>query len=201
MSAGGNSLPLAAAQKLADRIAGALAPWCDHLEVVGSVRRLRPVVTDLDFAALVKPGCLADFKRRVFQNSQPVRDGDEVLGVRLKNGLVVEFYFARHPERDLMGSRPGTLGLVRLIRTGSQEFNIAMCARAKALGLHLNTTFGVYGPKGWHPDLPIDVRANLVAQFRGRGHCLAAETEEQIFRWLKVPFIPPHEREVKGVGK
>lgn len=192
----GAKMSLSAAEKLAGRIAAEVGQFCEHCEVVGSVRRRRAVVGDLDFAVLLKPGAEREFRVRALANSQAIREGDEVLSVRLKNGVQVEFYFARRGGGDLLRRQPGTLGLVRLIRTGSREHNIKLCAQAKKLGLHLNPNFGVFGPRGWKPNLPAEIRHSLVAQQRGTAECLAAETEEEIFAVLKVPFVAPELREV-----
>lgn len=188
-------MTLAGAEKLAARIAQELLPFCLHCEVVGSVRRRRPLVNDLDFAVLLKPGAEREFRLRALANSTPVRQGEDVLSVRMKNGTAVEFYFARPTSADLLRKQPGTLGLVRLIRTGSKAHNIKLAARAKSLGLHLNPSFGVFGPRGWRPDLPAEVRHGLVMAQRGTAECLAAETEEAIFACLKVPFTAPELRE------
>lgn len=197
MSAGGaHPMTLATAEKLAGRIAAELQMYCEHIEAVGSIRRRRPLCNDIDFAVLLRPGALVDFRRRALANAQAIRDGDECLGVRLANGVAVEFYFARRAETDLIRKLPGTLGLVRLLRTGSKEHNIKLAQQAKRLGLHLNTTFGVFGPKGWKPNLPVEVRAALVAHQYATSECLAAATEEEIFTVLKLDFVQPEEREV-----
>lgn len=195
MSASSNPMPLAAAEALAARIGAELAPFCEHFEVVGSVRRRRPLVNDLDFAVLLRSGAEREFRLRALAKTQAIRNGDDVLSVRLQNGRQVEFYFARRASGDFFRKQPGTLGLVRLIRTGSKEHNIKLCAVAKKLGLHLNPSFGVFGPRGWKPNLPPEVRHALVMQQCGQAECLAAATEEEIFACLKVPFVAPELRE------
>lgn len=195
MSASGNPMPLAAAEALAARIGAELAPFCEHFEVVGSVRRRRPLVNDLDFAVLLRPGAEGAFRSRALAKTQAIRDGENVLSVRLQNGRQVEFYFARREAADLLRRERGTLGLVRLIRTGSKNHNVKLCAQAKKLGLHLNPNFGVFGPRGWKPNLPAEIRHSLVMQQRGTAECLAAATEEEIFECLKVPFVAPELRE------
>ena len=192
----GVKLSMVSAEKLAGRIAAELMPFCDRIEVVGSLRRRRPVVGDLDFMVMVKPGKLRDFKARAQANAQAIRDGEDVLSVRLKNGVHVEFYLARAAERDLLSRRAGTMGVIMLVRTGSREHNIWVCSQAKRLGLHLNPVFGLFGPKGWRPELPAEVRHSLVAQQHGTAQCLASESEEDIFKMLQLPCPRPEEREL-----
>lgn len=110
MSASSNPMPLAAAEALAARIGAELAPFCEHFEVVGSVRRRRPLVNDLDFAVLLRSGAEREFRLRALAKTQAIRNGDDVLSVRLQNGRQVEFYFARRASGDFFRKQPGTLG-------------------------------------------------------------------------------------------
>ncbi len=83
------------ARRYAEAIGQALAPFCKRIAVAGSVRRARPFVNDIDFVVLdPKP---VEFRQRACANSTIVKDGPEILIVRLRDGTQVDFYFARRP--------------------------------------------------------------------------------------------------------
>lgn len=186
---------LADAAALAARIADALRPFCERLEIAGSVRRLRPVVNDLDLVCRVKPGELAALRHRVFERCQPVRDGDDLLTVRLRTGTQVDIYFTRGAERSLMGDHPSNWGSVLLCRTGSREHNLWFAAKVKAHGLHWNPQHGIFGPKGWSLKLPSDVRAGLVAHSRSSAICLASAEEADLYDCVGQDYLEPEARE------
>lgn len=165
---------------IADRIAGELSPFCDRIAVAGSIRRQRPVCNDIDLVALVRDGQAAAFRYRVLQNTQAIREGDDVMSVRLKTGLQVDIFFARHEVPDLLSKRQCTWGTTLLCRTGSKEHNVYLAQVAKRKGWHWNPTFGIFGR---HPRTGLDAC------------CLAAATEEEIFEVLGLAFVPPEARE------
>lgn len=169
---------LAQAVLRAEKISAALAPFCDRIQIAGSVRRRREWVNDLDFVVMLRPGQLAAFKDRVLQNSDAVKNGEEVFIVRMSDGLQVDFYFAHAPSADLLAPIPGNWGSVLLCRTGSKEHNVHLAQTAKGLGFKWETMTGV----------------TMAVDFGGRT-VLASETEEDIFKVLGLGFIAPERRE------
>lgn len=166
------------ARALADKIAAALAPLCERIQVAGSVRRGRPVVNDLDFVVMLKPGELMAFRQRASAQASVVKSGDDIYIIRLKDGTQVDFYFARPPSRDLLVPIAGNWGTVLLCRTGSKEHNIYLAQQAQRLGYKWETMIGV----------------THAVDYSGRS-VLASETEEEIFQALGLDFIPPERRE------
>ena len=163
------------ADKLAGHVKEALAPFCDQIEIVGSVRRRRPVVNDLDLVCLPKLGEFHALRARVLEKTYLVLDGAENLIVRQHvTHFQIDIFVARPTERDLFQSKPGNFGSLLICRTGSKEHNIYLVETAKRAGLRWNPYYGVYD---------------------GHGHCIAAETEADIFRALGLDFIPPEKRE------
>jgi DNA polymerase/3'-5' exonuclease PolX len=192
------SFPLAYAQRIAEQIAAELTPFCEMIEIAGSIRRRRPVVNDIDLVAQVKPGMDRPFRDRVHRNTRPEIDGQQTLVVALplpsrvaagalptgSQELQIDIWLASRGERDLLSQTPGNWGTLFLCRTGSKQHNIFLCQRAASLGLSWNPHHGVYGPLGW-PVVPSG----------SRSVCLASETEEDIFRILGLPVIPPEHRD------
>lgn len=166
------------ARVLADKILAAAQPWCERIEVAGSVRRARPHVNDLDFVVLLKPHQLMPFKARASAQATVVKSGDDIYIVRLKDGTQVDFYFARPPSADLLAPIPGNWGTVLLCRTGSKEHNIYLAQQAKRLGFQWEAMIGI--------TLAVDMLGRTV---------LASETEDEMFKLLELDFIPPERRE------
>jgi DNA polymerase (family 10) len=177
------SFKLTFAQRLGEKIAAELQPYCERLEIAGSIRRRREFVNDIDIVAQPKEGQLHALRERFKRNSRVVTDGDQSMIVVLPpfthhgsriTDLQLDLWIARRPEADLLQTKPGNFGSLLLCRTGSKEHNIWLCQRAESLGLRWNPYAGV---------------------FDGHGNCLAWESEEAIFRALNLDFIPPEKRE------
>lgn len=164
---------LAQADKFAAKILEGLSPFCERIEIAGSIRRRRENVNDIDIVALPGAGQLAAFRARVLAKATPVSDGQQTIIARLENGVQLDVWIAKRPYQDMFFKTVTNFGTLLLCRTGSKEHNIKLCQRAKDLDLHWNPHAGVYaGDK-----------------------LLACETEEEIFAALKMEFVPPEKRE------
>lgn len=162
------------ARKLAERVAGSLAEYCDQIEIAGSIRRGRPEVNDIDLVVLIKPGQEYPFRRRCIQRCTIVTDGPQNVILRLPaSGFQLDLFIARPEAKDLLATTPTNFGSLLLCRTGSRAHNIWLIEHAKKIGLCWNPYHGVY---------------------TGR-HCIASATEADIFRALQLDFIPPEARE------
>lgn len=158
------------AYDLARRIVAVLQPMCDRIEIAGSIRRARPEVNDIDLVILPKRDQVAALRARILLNSQPISDGPQNMIVRLKNGVQLDVFIARHREVDMFDQKLGNFGSLLVCRTGSREHNIHLVEEAKRLGLKWNPYAGVSTSDG-----PI----------------FAAEEEEDIFSALSMEFVPP----------
>jgi len=165
---------LAAAARLAAACLDQLAPYCEQIEIAGSIRRRRHWCNDVDLACLLKEGRRPALIDRLRQRCQIVTEGAENLIVKLPCGNQLDLFLARPPYRDLLDSRPTNFGSIFLCRTGSREHNIFLVEHAKTLGLV------------WKPYQGV---------FDADGYCLASATEADIFKALDLPFIPPEQRE------
>lgn len=167
-------MKLADADKLAGRIAAEIGPFCERIEVAGSIRRRRAWVNDIDLVVLPAANRLPALRHRILERTTPVTDGPMQMITRLSNGVQLDVFFAQPDQRDLLEVKPSNFGSLLLCRTGSAAHNIFLVEHAKEMGLRWNPYWGV---------------------FDGHGNNLAAATELEIFRALKLEFIPPERRE------
>jgi len=167
------SLPLAQADKLASKISAELKPFCERIEIAGSIRRRRPTVNDIDLVVLPLEGQTNALRARVLERTVPISDGPEVILTLLTNGVQLDLWLAQRPKKDLFSATPTNFGALLLSRTGSKEHNIWLCTVAQKMGRHFNPHYGVFE----------------------HGKMLASATEEEIFSALRLEFIPPEARE------
>lgn len=153
---------------LADRIVYCIQPLCDRVQVVGSIRRKRADVHDIDIVAIPQtpwhwPMIVKCLKKEL--NMTLIRTGPELATLGFKDvDLPVDIYRARAT----------TWGVLLLIRTGSKGHNIKLCSRAKRMGMMLSAKEGVVKD----------------------GKIIASRSEEEIFKALDMEFVNPEEREV-----
>lgn len=169
------TVKLARARRIAEAVVEAVRPFCDRIEIAGSIRRQRPEPNDIDLVALVND---QEAVSEIFasRDARIVKSGPELLQVLLKDDTQIDFWMARGPIElpDLFDRRllPGNFGSVLLCRTGSRLHNIYLVGAARQLGLV------------WHPHDGL---------FRDK-ECLASEEEEHILRALRLEFVPPDQR-------
>lgn len=169
------NLKLDYARKYAAKITEALAPFCakGKIEVAGSIRRGRPECHDIDLVCL--PTDVQGLRERVMESALEVKCcGEQVFRTILKTGVQLDVYFASPGGGDLFLARPCNYGTLLLCRTGSAQHNIYLARRALDKGLKWDPHWGVYDAKG---------------------KCIAAETEEDVFRAIGLAWVNPERRE------
>lgn len=117
-------MDLSIARSIAQEVVTKLEPYCERVEVVGSVRRRKQFPRDIDI--LLIPRNQGQLALALYNLGGP-RLGGKKLEERIYNGVQVDFYFAT----------PETWFTLLLIRTGSKEHNIKLVTRAKHRGWHL----------------------------------------------------------------
>ena len=162
--------PISVALPLAERIVAAMRalPGVVHAEYCGSLRRFCETIGDVDIIV-------------ASETPAPVTEAflgmgfvDRVLGQGESKTTVVT---RRGTQVDLRIVAPHQIGAALLYFTGSKGHNIKLRVRALARGLTLNEY--------------------ALSEIEG-GKVIASETEEQIYRALDLPFIPPQLREDAG---
>jgi DNA polymerase/3'-5' exonuclease PolX len=168
-----------------ERLAAALAPFCDRLDIAGSIRRRRVEVNDIDLVLLPKPGQLEALQRAALDGARCLSSGPENMSIELTTSpmagqpLQADLFFAQPQKQSLFETVPTNYGSLLLCRTGSKVHNIYLCQRARAADLH------------WNPQRGLFARDPRTDQHT----LLASATEEEIFTILDLDFIPPEKRE------
>jgi DNA polymerase (family 10) len=174
----------------AAKVVNVMTPFCERVEVAGSIRRKRPEVNDIDIVAMptakkgprVSPfGPLAVYEpAHVWKKLMPEALAKEPLKlISLQAGQeLMRFAFPNSGlQVDVYRARPETWGVLLLVRTGSKEHNVKLCSLARSKGLKLSAADGVVTQGGF-------------------GKVVASRTEEEIFQALGVAFVEPKDREV-----
>lgn len=190
----GTRIPLAEAHVLADELVALLSPYCERLEVVGSIRRQRPTIGDVELLAV--PIAQVGLDLFGFQATPPVYMLDEacqgmvhddgVLGHRLdKNGRPA--FGARYKRLsykevglDLFSVlSPAQWGVLSVIRTGSADFSQRLVTPLEK--------------GGW---MPRNLLCRDGALWTTDGHKLVTPSEQDVFAFLGRPYVAPELREV-----
>jgi len=162
--------PIAEAMPIAREIVAAVRglPSVERAEYCGSLRRLRETVADVDVVAASGDPART---RAAFVELPAVR---EILG---SGDTKTSILTATGLQVDLRIVEPGQFGAACQYFTGSKAHNIKLRQRALARGWLLNE----YG-------------LSVVET----GEVIASESEEDIYRALGLPLIPPPLREDRG---
>ncbi len=117
-------LSLADGKQIAAEVIEMIKPFCERIEVAGSIRRLRPVVNDVDIVVI--PSNLVALVDRIRGPGNYGAAEVKILHFLYKN-VAVDIYIADQE----------SWATLLLIRTGSREHNIHLAARAKTKGWQL----------------------------------------------------------------
>lgn len=165
------NLPLSKARAFAEKVMEQIAPYCERMEIAGSIRRKVHTVSDVDL--VVVPRDVKGLMKRALERGVQVCAGEHVFRVETVVGVQIDIYFAHTGKPDLFRPLPSNWGSVLLCRTGSREHNIKLCQQANKLGLKWDPSFGL---------------------FNEFGDCLAAATEEELFAALQLDYVKPEDR-------
>ena len=133
---GRGKIALERAEKTAEAIIKLLAPFCERIEVAGSIRRRCPWVNDIDLVMICRDPW--NLRSKIAEFGLISLRGEKLMRVMV-NEIQVDIYFAT----------PETWATLLLIRTGSKENNIRLATRAKKMGWHLAASGeGLFNEKG-----------------------------------------------------
>lgn len=161
--------PFAVARQLADEVLAGLKDLdaVERLEVAGSLRRASPTVGDLDFV------CASSRPEEVMEAFVNL---DAVVEVASRGQTKTTVYLDGGMSADLRVVEPAVFGATLHHFTGSKDHNVLMRQRAVKRGLRISE-YGVFERKG-DDETPI-----------------ACATEEDIFKAVGLPWIPPEVRQ------
>ena len=150
-------------------------PAVRRAEGAGSWRRGRETVGDLDLvveSAEATP--VMDHLHRWKETSAVLTRGDTKTSIRGPRGVQIDLRVVAH----------GSFGAALQYFTGSKEHNVRLRSRARDLGLSINE-YGVW-------PLPAGKGEDAAA---AQGTSVAGATEEEVYRAVGLPWIPPELRE------
>jgi DNA polymerase/3'-5' exonuclease PolX len=177
--------PESFARDIAQDFINRISVACDRIEIVGSLRRQKIAVNDIDL--LVIPRFIQMEDETLFGGPYQENQLDKQLS---------ELCLSRDLELDANGSKikrflktvdgdtiPIDLYIATaqiwwtllLIRTGSRQHNIKLARRAMELQMHL--------------------KADGSGVLRSSGNIISVSSEEEIFQHLKLEYRPPEERD------
>lgn len=165
-------MELSKAQVIAEEVKTKLKPFCERIEIAGSIRRKRPEVHDIDLVC--QPSSMGQFYYALMQLGHVAMGGKKVgdnklFRVILPGNVSLDVYIAT----------PETWATLLLIRTGSREHNIKLCSLAKNNGMKLHADgSGLF----------------RFTDCEGTESRIAGDTEESIFAALGLPYKRPEER-------
>jgi len=161
------------ANRQAKDICEQLTPLCSDVAIVGSIRRHCGLCGDIDIVCLASDTQRQAVRSRCLLKSPTIKqDGNQILSIVLNNGINVQIFFAHPKTQDLFTPEPSNWGSIMLCRTGPKQFNQAICIRAAKLGYKWNTFKGIISGD----------------------QIIASETEQDIFKTLKIKPISPRNR-------
>jgi DNA polymerase (family X) len=159
-------LDLVNAEALALRIQGAITPLCDKIQIVGSIRRKKSTVGDIDFVTMATD---ANWNKIILALNKPqvICSGPIVIKINYP-------YEDKVFQADFYRAYDNNFGIQQLVRTGSAEHNCFLASYALEKGYKLKYSEGLLK----------------------EGQVVAGKTEESVFSALGLPCPKPEEREV-----
>lgn len=121
----------------AELLRDTLAPYCERIEIGGSIRRRKAIVKDIELIAIPQAGFGGMFMDEP-QHSERFAHLVACIGRILKGnpltGKYVQLELKDGVKLDLFTTVPERWGWTYLLRTGSREHNIRVVQRLKSNG-------------------------------------------------------------------
>lgn len=163
-------MKLEQAQEIAESVRSKLEPFCERIEVAGSIRRKKPEVKDIEIVAIPKPYDVGLFSSGI---ATVVNRWEKVKGELpckytqriLPEGIKLDLFFAK----------PENWGLIYAIRTGSAEYSHKVLACG-------------WSAKGYKS---VD---GMLTLFGGQ---VPVREEEDLFHLIGIDWVTPEQREIR----
>jgi len=160
------SLEYAKARAVALQVEKTIKPLCDGLEIVGSIRRKKPLIGDCDFVALATDANWAKIVQTL-RKSKVICSGPSLIKLNYPfEGCFFQVDFYRATLQ--------TFGIQKVIRTGSADHNMWLAGCALSKGYRLKYSVGL-------------IKDSVT---------VAGDTEESVFSALDLPCPEPQQREI-----
>jgi DNA polymerase (family X) len=166
-------MPLAIAEKIGKKLLEDLRklPGVQKAELAGSIRRKKETIGDIDIVVLAE----TRYRKKIADLFIQQHPADKILARgKTKISLVLK---QEQVQVDIRLVHDYEYGAAMLYSTGSKEHNIKLRRIAQARGYKINE-YGIFNAK-------TDVR-------------VAGATEEEMYKFLRLKYIPPENRLDKG---
>ncbi|MDD5703860.1 MAG: hypothetical protein PHU23_17640 [Dehalococcoidales bacterium] len=169
-------MKLEQAEIIANQVKDKLSPYCEKVEIAGSIRRRRPWVNDIDIVAI--PSNQGQFVYQLRQLGSIKLGGQKIIRVT-RPEIELDIYIAT----------PETWATLLLIRTGSKRHNVYLCKLARYQGMKLHADgSGLFRLGGMRATK--DAADGTFDETR-----IAGDTEGSIFEELGLKYKKPEDRE------
>ncbi len=171
-------MSLVEARRFADEVVERLAPYCERIEVAGSIRRERPTIGDIEIVCIPQTVEVANG----FFDNKHIRHPGFITAVQqwkrvrgLPTGKYTQRILPAGAKLDVFMASDDNWGLILAIRTGSARFSHEVLARSwvrsgfHSIGGHL-----VRERTGYQPDV---------------------RSEEELFELIGLDWVAPWDRE------
>ena len=162
-------LEFSEANQIAEEVKFQVVRYCEKIVVVGSIRRNKPTVRDVDFVVVTNDldwYNLGQELRRM--KTKKVTAGNKIIKTLYP---VKDKYF----QLDFYRASNDNFGVIKLIRTGSADHNMWLAQLAISKGMRIKFSQGL-------------IKDEKV---------IAGKTEEGIFEALEIPYKEPKDREIE----
>jgi DNA polymerase/3'-5' exonuclease PolX len=173
------------AREIAESLVNDIKDTCEQIEIVGSLRRYKPVVGDIDI--IVIPKFIQEDDETLF--GEPVQTNllerrlsqycfKGILSIESNGPKIKRFIKSVDGEDipiDFYIADKSTWWTLMLIRTGSKNHNIMLARRAI--------------------DMHMQLKADGTGLLSPGGSIIPIESEEHVFRLLNLPYRIPEDRE------
>jgi DNA polymerase/3'-5' exonuclease PolX len=167
---------------IATRLKDRLAPFCDRIEIAGSIRRKKPDCGDVELVCIPKRVQAGLFDEDMITDPGFAKEVEKLPAVKgSPQGKYTQrtiTFDRKEVKIDIFMTRHSIWGSIFAIRTGSADF--AHYSLAKR-----------WLRQGWNSEEGVLVHA----QSKER---MAFEEEDELFAFLGLPFIQPEDRDAKG---
>jgi DNA polymerase/3'-5' exonuclease PolX len=159
------------ALNIAYKIKQKLEPFCERIEIAGSIRRMKKDVKDIEIVCIPEMNTPA---RRSSGWSTVVFMLGNVLKGKIADGKYIKIWLEDESiVLDLFVANPANWAMIYLIRTGSADFS-----------RHILTQFNKLGYKS-ESGYPTKDEEKL-----------SFDTEEDIFRFINMEYVAPEDRKI-----
>lgn len=121
-----------------------IEPYCDQYMVVGSYRRKKPVIGDLE---ILVTGITTNKIATMLSKSKKLTINKVLWHGAKKMGLVISYDNIKNLQFEVYVTDKSSWPAALLTRTGNATFNIALRNKAKKMGLLLNE-YGLFDKHG-----------------------------------------------------